>query len=280
MSENGSQICLTFDFDAMCVWPALGLSSPTALSRGEFGARVAVPRILALLERERVTATFYTPGHTVDTYPDLCRRIRDLGHEFGHHGYFHESPISLEEAEERAVLERGLEAFDRALDLKPVGYRSPAWDLSANTTRLLVEYGFIYDSSMMAQDYELYRCRVGDVLHRDRAFEFGNEVDLVEVPVSWWLDDFPQFEFIVSPPVVLSGLGDPEAIQRRWLAELDFMVEEIPDGVFSITFHPQVIGRGARLRILETLINRAKEHGMRFSTVANAVMQWRAENPL
>jgi peptidoglycan/xylan/chitin deacetylase (PgdA/CDA1 family) len=264
----------------MCVWPALGLSSPTALSRGEFGARVAVPRILRILTRDGVPATFFTPGHTVDTYPDLCRQIRDLGHEFGHHGYFHESPVGLDESQERGVLEHGLEIFDRILGVRPAGYRSPAWDLSPNSTRLLLEYGFEYDSSMMAQDYELYRCRVGDVLHPDRAFEFGDEVDLVEVPVSWWLDDFPQFEFIVSPPVVLSGLGDPEATERRWLAELDFMVEEVPDGMFSLTFHPQVIGRGARLRILEAVIERGKQHGARFATIADVVHDWKAANPM
>jgi hypothetical protein len=132
---------------------------------------------------------------------------------------------------------------------------------------------------MMAQDFELYRCRVGDVVHPDRAFEFGEEVDLVEVPVSWSLDDFPQMEFVFAPPIVFPGLADPGKSRAMWLDDLDFMVQEVPQGVFAITFHPQTIGRGARLRVLESVIARAKEHAARFSTVEEAVTAWRAANP-
>ena len=196
-------VCLTFDFDAISVWlGTLGVATPTYVSRGEFAANVAAPRILDLLEREDVRATWYIPGLDVDTYPDVCKRIRDAGHEIGHHGYCHEGPTSLQEAEERTVLERGLDALDRVLGVRPAGYRSPAFDLSPNSTRLLVEYGFSYDSSMMARDFELYRCRTGDVIHSDRAVEFGPEIDLVEVPVSWTLDDFPLLEFAMVPPML------------------------------------------------------------------------------
>jgi peptidoglycan/xylan/chitin deacetylase (PgdA/CDA1 family) len=239
---------------------------------------VAVPRILNVLTREGIPATFFTPGHTLDTWPDLCKRIRDLGHELGHHGYFHESPVSLEESQERDVLERGLEAFERVLGIRPLGYRSPGFDLSVNSIRLLVEYHFAYDSSMMAQDFELYRCRTGDVLHRDRAFEFGPETDLVEVPVSWSLDDFPQFERVPHPPNVLPGIGQPTALRDMWLADLDFMVEEVPAGVFTITLHPQTIGRGARLRVLEAIISHAKALGATFSTIGEIVSRWQAAN--
>lgn len=277
---TGATICLTFDFDGICVWPGtFGLTSPTPLSRGEFGPRVAMPRILDVLEREQVPATLFTPGHTMETWPELCQRAAAAGHEFGHHGYFHESPVTLEESEERRVLERGLEAFERVLGSAPKGYRSPAFDLSPNSVRLLHEYGFTYDSSMMAQDFEPYYCRVGDELHRDAAFVFGEEIALVEVPVSWSLDDFPQLEFVVAPPLLFAGNGDPVALERRWLADLDYMLEEVPAGVFTITFHPQTIGRGARIRVLEAIIGYAKERGASFATVAEAVAKWQAARP-
>lgn len=94
-------VCLTFDFDAISVWlGTMGLSTPTYVSRGEFAANVATPRILDLLEREGVTSTWYIPGLDADTYPDVCKRIRDAGHEIGHHGYAHEGPTSLDEAAE------------------------------------------------------------------------------------------------------------------------------------------------------------------------------------
>lgn len=280
MSDTTPTICIGFDFDAICVWPgSFGLTGATAISRGEFGPRVAMPRILRLLERENVKATFFTPGHTVESFPEVCAAIVEAGHEIGHHGYFHESPVELDEGAERAVIERGLEALDKTLGVRPQGYRSPAFDLSPNSTRLLAEYGFSYDSSMMAQDFEPYWARSGDVLHTDRAFEFGDEIDLVELPVSWSLDDFPQLEFVLAPPVAVAGMNEPGKIQRMWLGDLDWMVEEVPGGVFGLTLHPQAIGRGARLRVLEAVIARGKEHGARFLTGSEAAQEWRASAP-
>jgi peptidoglycan/xylan/chitin deacetylase (PgdA/CDA1 family) len=237
-----------------------------------------VPRILDLLGREGIKGTFYIPGHTIESYPDLCRRIVDEGHEVGHHGYLHESPVHLTPEEERRVLERGLEACDTVLNLRPTGYRSPAWDLSASSVDLLLEYGFEYDSSMMAQDFEPYRCRKGDVPHTDRAFEFGAEVDLVEFPVSWTLDDFPQMEFNIAPYLV--GLSSHLKAREMWLGDFDYMRQHVPDGAFGITFHPQVIGRGVRMTLLADLIAHMKQHDAAFKTVSEVVRAWKSANPL
>ena len=123
----------------------------------------AVERILRLLEREGIPATFFVTGHTAETYPDHVRAIVAAGHEIGHHGYLHENPLALETTEhEREVLQRGLEALDRAAGVRPVGYRSPAWDNSPHTIELLLEYGFRYESSLMGNDFRPYWCRVGD----------------------------------------------------------------------------------------------------------------------
>src|SRR5690606_34149625 len=211
-------ICLSFDFDAISVWMgSFGAATPTAMSRGEFAADVATPRILDLLEREGVPSTWFIPGLDADTFPDSCKRVRDSGHDIGHHGYCHESPVGLDEKQERDVLERGLAALDRVLGVVPRGYRSPAFDLSPQSVRLLRECGFEYDSSMMGRDFELYRCREGDVMHRDRAPEWGAESDLVEVPVSWTLDDFPFMELVVAPPIVFPASTDVAAMGRRWV---------------------------------------------------------------
>jgi peptidoglycan/xylan/chitin deacetylase (PgdA/CDA1 family) len=263
----------------MSSWLATGgVARPSALSRGEFGARVGLGRILALLDRESIAATFYVPGHTVDTYPELCREIVARGHEIAHHGYLHESPADLDAATERRVLEQGLEAIERATGERAVGYRSPGWELSDVSVELLLEYGFEYDSSMMAQDFELYRCRQGDVASNDGPYVFGREVDLVEFPVSWSLDDYPQMEFIKSAG--LPGLSGYDKTLANWVTDFDYMVETVPDGVFGVTFHPQVIGRGGRMRILERLIAHVRETpGAGFRRVIDVVRDWRAAHP-
>src|SRR5262245_50019690 len=92
-------VCLTFDFDALSLCVARGMTSPTPISQGEFGA-VGAERILALLERHSIQATWFTPGHTIETYPQICGRIHAAGHEIGHHGYAHEPPIRLTREQE------------------------------------------------------------------------------------------------------------------------------------------------------------------------------------
>jgi peptidoglycan/xylan/chitin deacetylase (PgdA/CDA1 family) len=275
-------VCLTFDFDAISVWAGmLGMTTPAAVSRGEFSGRVAVPRLLDLLAREEVSATFFVPGITIEAWPDLCRRILDEGHEIGHHGYHHITPVALDEAAEREQLERGLETMDRLLSgHRAVGYRSPGADLSANSTRLLADNGFLYESSLSAQDFEPYWCRTGDSVEPTGVAIFGPELELLEIPFSWSLDDFAQMEFVLTPNgIFIEGLSDPEKCRRMWLADLDYMVEDVPDGVFTMCMHPEVIGRGARIRVLEALIARGKEHGARFMPARAAAEDWIARHP-
>jgi peptidoglycan-N-acetylglucosamine deacetylase len=274
--SGGPIVCLTFDFDAMSVWlgPEVGLSTPALMSRGEFGGRVGVPRILRMLERRGIPATFFVPGHTLDSFPEESRAIRDAGHELGHHGYLHESPVNLERDEERRVLERGFEAFDRVLGLRPRGYRSPSWDLSPNTVELLVEHGFLYDSSLMAHDFQPYLARVGDDPHAEQGYGWGKETDLVEVPVYWTLDDFPQLEFASSPRP--TARTDQSAIAAMWKADFDFMREEEPTGVFTLTLHPQVIARASRLRLLESVLDHMASANAHFLRLGEAVTTWQA----
>ena len=277
-------VCLTFDFDAISLWVGpYGARSPSVISRGEFGA-VGVRRILALLEREAIPATFFVPGHTAETYPDLVRAIAAAGHEIGHHGYLHENPIALEtRAAEREILLRGLAALAAVAGVRPIGYRSPAWDNSPHTIELLLDEGFRYESSLMGDDFTPSWCRVGDVHQPDGPYRFGNPVDLVEMPVSWVLDDFPHFEYVSLRPggLRLPGLSAASKVEEIWRDEFAFMVREVPGGVLTLTMHPQVIGRGHRMLMLERLIAFYRAHpGVRFSTLADAAARFRSANPV
>jgi peptidoglycan/xylan/chitin deacetylase (PgdA/CDA1 family) len=280
---NGSTICLTFDFDAISLWIGpFAARSPSAISRGEFGA-IGCERILRLLDRESILATFFVTGHTAETYPDLVRQIAAAGHEIGHHGYLHENPLSLETPErEREVLLRGLDALDRVAGVRPRGYRSPAWDNSPWTIELLLEQGFLYESSLMGNDFTPYWCRVGDVIQPDGPYLFGPEADLVEMPVSWTLDDFPHFEYLAQRSIGANnpGLSAPSKVEEIWRDDFTFMRREVPHGVFTLTMHPQVIGRGHRMLMLERLIGWMKAYeGTRFSTLGAAAERFRSAQP-
>jgi len=265
MSVNDCTVCLSFDFDQMSGWLFRGNTTPTPLSRGEFGARVGVGRVLDLLKEHGIVATFFTPGHTCDTFPQQCRRIAEAGHEFGHHGYCHEVPATLSRKEEEEILQKGIEAIERVAGKRPVGYRSPSWDLSAHSLELLLRDGFRYDSSLMADDFTPYLCRIGDKFDTKGPYRFGRSVGLVEMPISWLLDDHPHFEWNAQRG---SGHAAPSHVEEIWREEFEFMYERVPGGIYTLTMHPQVIGRGHRIRMLDRLIRHMKSRpGVRFAVM-------------
>ena len=246
-------VCLTFDFDALSVWlGGYSVVTPAMLSRGEYGARVAVPRILHLLAAYGASATFFVPGHTAESFPDAVESIRAEGHEVAHHGYGHQDPSTQEPDEERRSLERGLEVLERFIGEPPLGYRSPSWDYSEVTLPLLVEHGFLYDSSLFAEDFHPYHPRLGDQVAVEEPLQMGEEVDLWEFPVDFSLDDWPHFTFNFDPLRV--GLSAPSKVLEVWAGDFDHLVAHEQRGVFTVTMHPQVIGRGHRMAMLERFV--------------------------
>lgn len=253
-------VCLTFDFDAVALWvSSFRQTTATPVSRGEYGANVGLGRVLSLLREKGVKATFFVPAHTAASYPDQTRRILAEGHEIGVHGYCHESPTGLEPDEEARLLDAAVAKLQGVLgaDFRPAGYRSPAWDLSSNSVALLAERGFLYDSSMMADDFTPYLARVGDRVDEE-GFAPGTTSRLVEMPVAWELDDFPYFTFTNRP--LFGGMHSPDHVFTCWKAEFDYCHRHVADGVFTLTMHPQVIGRGPRIEMLSRLIDHMQAH--------------------
>ena len=259
-------VCLTFDFDALSIWVStFKLTSPTPLSRGEYGARVGLGRVLKLLERHAVPATFFVPAHTAASFPDAVRRIGGAGHEIAAHGFVHESPVAFTRAEEVDLLARSEEVLTRVTGARPVGYRSPAWDLSPHTMEILEERGYLYDSSLMADDFTPYRPRRNDVV-TEEGFMHGPDCNLIEFPVAWELDDYPYFQFMSRP--INQGLRDPAEVGAIWQAEFDYCRTQVADGVFNLTNHPEIIGRGPRVLMLDRLVAHMKrQEGITFSTL-------------
>ncbi len=277
MDEARPTVCLSFDFDAMSSWITSGRSNnPSMISRGEFSI-VAVPRLLGLLARFEAKATFFVPGHTILAFPNLVEEIAAAGHELGHHGWGHENPADFDREGEERNLELGLKAFDKVVGSVPRGYRSPAWDLSRSSVEILIASGFAYDSSCMGSDVTPYYLRHGDEWSTTEPYRFGATTELVEIPVSWLLDDFPQFELV---PGLFSQFASPEKVFGIWRQEFDYMAVNEPDGVFTLTMHPECIGRGHRLVHLEAAIQHMLEAGARFESLSAVVARWREANPL
>jgi peptidoglycan-N-acetylglucosamine deacetylase len=275
--KKNVKVALTFDFDTCCVWiGTLGATSPSMISRGEFGPK-ACRRILEMLDRFGVQSTFFVPGHSALAFPEPTRMIKAAGHEIGHHGWVHENPLTLTPEQEREVMQKGLDALDKIVKVRPIGYRSPAWDNSPVTVPLLLEYGFEYESSLMGSDYEPYWCRVGDEFSTTEEYRWGRPVDLVEVPVAWHLDDWPSFEYVwTKSGSILQGNAPPSSVEEIWKGEFDYLYHHVGEGILTVTMHPQVIGRGHRFLFLERFVQYMAGHpGVSFTTIGEYVRDWR-----
>ena len=262
-----STICLSFDFDAMSVWFGYSTVGPAMLSRGEYGARVGVYRVLDLLKQYNLPATFFIPGHTVDSFPEPVEAILSAGHEIAHHSYSHIDPSRQTPDEERQDMERALQALGR-LGVKPLGYRSPSDDFSLSTAALLEEFDFLYDSSLMADDFRPYRPRIGDQVSAQSALIRGREANFWELPMCYEFDDWPHFQFNFDP--YRHGLASPGSVLEIWQTEFDWMHGHVQGGILTVCMHPQVIGRAHRMAMLEQFIQHCLEAGdVQFEQMGN-----------
>jgi peptidoglycan/xylan/chitin deacetylase (PgdA/CDA1 family) len=239
-----SAFTLGFDMDDESVVLTVDPANRTRLSvmsHQAYGSVTGVPRLLGMLERLDARATFFCPGYTAERYPDLLRRVRDAGHEIAHHGYLHEDIAGMSPGQEADVLDRGLDALEKVAGVRPVGYRAPMWETTYATAGLLLDRGLLYDSSLMDADvpYELAE-GVGDGAR-----------SIVEIPVSWSLDDWEQYAYL--PDVFGSGLiEDPAKAHSMWSAEVT--ESRAFGGCVALTAHPFLSGRLARARALEDLV--------------------------
>jgi peptidoglycan/xylan/chitin deacetylase (PgdA/CDA1 family) len=236
--KDGAQcaVMLTFDVDAETLWLAgdmANLNKPGLLSQGTYGAQVGVPLILDVLRRHDLKGTFFTPGWTAEHHSLIMHAVHAKGHEIAHHGWIHEHTTNLSRDEEEAVLVRGIEALQAITGERPQGYRSPSWELSKNTLGLLHQHGFQYSTNLMSHFIPW--------VHHDSG--------IVELPVSWLLDDAPFFLFRSGSPRPISNA---ENVFQAWSEEFRGIYHY--GGLFNLTMHPQIIGRPGRLMMLERLI--------------------------
>ncbi|MPZ48651.1 MAG: polysaccharide deacetylase family protein [Dehalococcoidia bacterium] len=208
------EILATFgvDIDAVSGWLGSygGADSPSDIQRGVWAGEIGTVRLLKLFERHKLKASWFIPGHSIETFPRQVQQIAAAGHEIGAHGYAHENPVSMTPRQEEDVLEKSVELIERLTGRRPRGYVAPWWEMSSVTAELLLKNGFRYDHSQAYRDFVPFYARVGDrwdkVDYSKPAAEWmhpldhGHEIDLVEIGANWYLDD------LLSPhPIVAEG---------------------------------------------------------------------------
>jgi peptidoglycan/xylan/chitin deacetylase (PgdA/CDA1 family) len=265
-------ISLSPDFDAQSVWMGTFRShSQSLMSRGEFGAEVGTPRLLELFRRHGIVTTWCVPTHTMQTFPHALEAILTDGHEVAAHGVYHEYIPALDLDEERRLLELQVAEHERILGKRPRGYRSPALDVTDATLELLVESGFEWDSSLMGRDFEPYHPRMVVEYDHEKGNTFGAPSPILELPVSWVLDDFPELESFKGSPLMQGS----DTVLARWKDSFDYAYEHCSGGLMTWTLHPQTIGRAHNLLMLERFVDHVVSHdGVWFPTLSEVVDAW------
>ncbi len=285
------EVCVGIDVDAVAGWLGSygGADSPNDIQRGVFAGEVGTMRLLALLERMGITATWFVPGHSAETFPEQIAAVAEAGHEIGAHGYAHEQPSAMSDDQEREVLERCVALLQDLTGVAPRGYVTPWWEMSPRTAQLLVDHGFTYDHSQNYDDFVPFYARVGDrwtpVDYSQpadswmRPLERGREVDLVEFCGNWYLDDLPPMMFM-KQAANSHGYVNPRDIESLWDDQFTWVLRELDYAVVPLTLHPDVSGRPQVLLMLERLLDRWGAHdGVHFVTFEQSAAEFRRRYP-
>jgi peptidoglycan/xylan/chitin deacetylase (PgdA/CDA1 family) len=255
-------VALSFDADHETIPLRDSDESPMRISQGQYGHRQAVPRILKLLARERVPASFFYPAVVALIYPDEVKRVAAEGHEIGIHSWIHEANTTLPPGAERELTLRAADTLARIAGSRPVGIRTASWDFSTETLAIIREMGLLYDSSLMADDdaYEL--------------LENGKPTGIVELPPEWIRDDAVYYNMVRFS--ALRPYTPPSAVGEIFRAEFDGAWDE--GGLFLLTMHPHVSGHRSRLPVVERLIAHMKAKGGCWFATHAQVAQWCKEH--
>src|SRR5690349_12444311 len=246
-------VALSFDSDHDTSELRQGGKSIGRLSQGQYGNRQGVPRILKLLAKHSVPASFFVPAVVAMLYPDEQRRVIAEGHEIGIHGWIHERNSVLPEAAERDLQMRSADTLERITGRRPVGIRTPSWDFSPHTLAITKEMGLLYDSSLMA-DVDCYELLMD-----------GKPTGVVELPVEWIRDDAVYFN--MNRFAALRPYTPPAAVFDIFRREFDAAYRE--GGIFQLTMHPHITGYRSRVWSLEELIGHMRSReGVWFATHA------------
>ena len=253
-----------------------GGDSPSDIGRGVFSAEIGTPRMLDMLKRVDLRTSWFIPGHTIETWPDIMTRVADEGHEIGLHGYTHENPVQMTPDQEAVILDKGIELIEKISGRTPSGNVAPWWEMSLATPQLLLERGIKYDHSQMHNDFTPFWTRVGESwtlidygkpAHTwMKPMELGTTVPIVQIPASWYLDDLPPLMFMKNVPNS-HGWVNPRDIEEWWRDQFDWVYREMDYAVFTLTIHPDISGRPQVLLMIERMIEYISSHsGVRWHT--------------
>ena len=234
---NGARVAvmLTFDDDTQSFLLRDGTTEATALSAPDYGAQTGTPRLLEILDRHQVPATFFVTGVDSLIHPELVASLLKSGrNEIGIHGWIHEYPPGLDsEDEEERLLDKAIARISSITGKKPAGYRAPSWAFSPYTMELIRKKGFAYDSSLQSSEVPY------------KILAKGQDTGVVEIPIDWTLTETPYLG-------AMGHMPSPDLLFDLYKQEFDGAYKE--GTTFILTLHPYLSGHRSPMQHLDELI--------------------------
>jgi len=201
------------------------------ISASEFEARCGIWRILNILEKFGLRATFYVNGASAEAFPDSVLEIRKRGHEIAAHGYRTESLWGLKEEDEKTLIDKVVSSLKGVTHESPLGWLSVKAQPSENTFKILIEKNFTWNSDLFDSELPYLIDIEGKTI--------------VEIPRSFTTDD-------VSLPYT-----NPRVLFEAWSDEFDYLYKESEKTpkMFMITWHQHITGRPSRAKALEDFLS-------------------------
>ncbi|KAK4549704.1 hypothetical protein LTR36_005005 [Oleoguttula mirabilis] len=280
------------DVDAVANWINTcdgSPQNPTNVSRGVYGATVGIDRLLKMYKKYKIKATFFTPAHSIESFPKQLAKVRDAGHEIALHGYTHENISQLSAKEQQTVLTRSIDSLTAFCGKKPRGYTAPSWATSKELITQLEGAGILYDHSFMHHDLQPYfapdNSETWVETNMAKSAEYWmtpmtkiRPSKVVEIPANWHLDDWPPLQPIPGKAGA-QGFVDTHVVEKLWLEQFDFAYREYDTFIFPMSIHPQVSGKPQVILMHERIIEYINKHEgvewMTLESMANEFLEGR-----
>jgi peptidoglycan/xylan/chitin deacetylase (PgdA/CDA1 family) len=227
--------------------PNMMVIDKTFLDVGKESIELGLPRLLDVLARYNIKATFFIPGIIVEKYPEEVYAIVDANHEIGCHGYEHEHMAMLSLSDQYEAIRKGMEAIFKITGKKPLGLRVPEGEMTIDTLIAAKELGICYSSSLYNDDVPYFN-------------DLGT-CKLLEIPVQWSLYDLPYFAFNFSPaiPSGQDRIACSDKVLNNWKWEYDGFHRY--GSCFVLQVDPQCIGSQGKIYMLEGILDYIIEKG-------------------
>lgn len=223
-----------------------------------YGIKAGAPRVMALLERYGITATFTAAAMSLESAPALAARIGAGGHEVCSHGWRWVHQFAMDEAAEREFIARAVASFEQTMGRRPVGWLS-RYLLTDNTRRLLSEAGFRYHMDDYSDDQPFWDTTLAE--------------PMLVLPYALDTNDMKMW-------------SDPAYCPRAWLDyavdTFDCLYDEGAEAprMMSLGLHLRIIGRPGRIGYLERFIQHVRSHRDVWVTTRESIAErWRETSP-